>query len=91
MERILQFAELKATGKLWILLSENVRIMHEECCVFKYSELVFQTGEHHMFRNEARTKMMMSTVFRQKQTRVEPMSETVWQFFFFLHQNIIYV
>ena len=24
----------------------------------------------------------MSTVFRQKQTRVEPMSETVWQFFF---------
>ena len=25
----------------------------------------------------------MSTVFRQKQTRAEPISETIWQFFFF--------
>ena len=66
MERILQFAELKATGKLWILLSENVRKMYEECRVFKYSELVFGTSEHHMFRNEARTKMMRCALSSDK-------------------------
>ena len=56
MKRTLEFADSKATGKRWIFLSENVRKMLEKFRVFKYSELVFRAGEHHMFRNEARMK-----------------------------------